>query len=78
MDDVVISTEGLVKRFKDVVALDHVSLRIQRGEVFGLLGPNGAMRCLMSLSFMPNFYLYFPLFLPLYLSFISDLSNYSD
>jgi len=42
MDDVIISTEGLVKRFKDVVALDHVTLRIRRGEVFGLLGPNGA------------------------------------
>lgn len=42
MDDVVISTEGLVKRFKNVVALDHVTLQIRRGEVFGLLGPNGA------------------------------------
>lgn len=42
MDDVVINTEGLVKRFKDVVALDHVTLQIRRGEVFGLLGPNGA------------------------------------
>jgi len=42
MDNVVISTEGLVKRFKDIVALDHVTLRIRRGEVFGLLGPNGA------------------------------------
>lgn len=42
MDDVVIRIEGLVKRFKDVVALDHVTLRIRRGEVFGLLGPNGA------------------------------------
>ena len=42
MNDVVISTEGLVKKFKDVVALDHVTLQIRRGEVFGLLGPNGA------------------------------------
>ncbi|MFX0069422.1 MAG: ABC transporter ATP-binding protein [Candidatus Hodarchaeota archaeon] len=42
MDDIVISTEGLVKRFKDVVALDGVTLQVRRGEVFGLLGPNGA------------------------------------
>lgn len=42
MDDIVISTEGLVKRFKDVLALDRVTLQVRRGEVFGLLGPNGA------------------------------------
>ncbi len=42
MDQFVINTEGLVKRFKDVVALDDLTLRIRKGEVFGLLGPNGA------------------------------------
>lgn len=32
----------LVKRFGDFVAVDHVSLTVARGEVFGFLGPNGA------------------------------------
>jgi ABC-2 type transport system ATP-binding protein len=33
---------GLVKRFRDVVAVDGVDLTIRAGECFGLLGPNGA------------------------------------
>jgi len=35
-------TDGLVKRFGDFVAVDHVSLEVTRGEIFGFLGPNGA------------------------------------
>lgn len=38
----VIETFGLTKRFKKLVAVDHVNLSIREGEVFGLLGPNGA------------------------------------
>ena len=34
--------EGLVKRFGDFVAVDHVSFHIARGEIMGFLGPNGA------------------------------------
>jgi ABC-2 type transport system ATP-binding protein len=34
--------DGLVKRFGDFVAVDHVSLSVARGEIFGFLGPNGA------------------------------------
>lgn len=34
--------EGLVKRFGDFVAVDHVTLTVRRGEIFGFLGPNGA------------------------------------
>ncbi|HLN16212.1 MAG TPA: ABC transporter ATP-binding protein [Acidimicrobiales bacterium] len=33
---------GLVKRFGDFVAVDHVDFEIERGESFGFLGPNGA------------------------------------
>ena len=34
--------ERLTKRYGDVVAVDGLSLTVQRGECFGLLGPNGA------------------------------------
>ena len=37
-----IEASGLTKRYGDKLAVDHLSLRIDRGEVFGLLGPNGA------------------------------------
>jgi ribosome-dependent ATPase len=36
-----IETEGLTRRFGDFVAVDHVSIRIGRGEIFGFLGSNG-------------------------------------
>ncbi len=34
--------EGLTKRFGDKLAVDHIDLRVRRGEFFGFLGPNGA------------------------------------
>ena len=34
--------ENLVKRYGDLLALDHLSLDIEEGEIFGLLGPNGS------------------------------------
>lgn len=37
-----IHTENLTKRFKEVLAVDNLSLDIPEGEVFGFLGPNGA------------------------------------
>jgi ABC-2 type transport system ATP-binding protein len=37
-----IETDGLTKRFGDVVAVDDLDLRVEDGEVFGFLGPNGA------------------------------------
>jgi len=40
--EVIISTEGLTKRYGDVVAVNNLNLEIRKGEVFGLLGPNGA------------------------------------
>jgi ABC-type multidrug transport system ATPase subunit len=38
----VIETSELTKQFGDVLAVDHLSLRVERGGVFGLLGPNGS------------------------------------
>ncbi len=37
-----VCTEGLTKCYKQVVALDSMSLEVVRGEVYGLLGPNGS------------------------------------
>jgi ABC-2 type transport system ATP-binding protein len=37
-----IVTEGLTKRYGRVVAVDSLALEVRRGEVFGLLGPNGS------------------------------------
>lgn len=54
MAETVVKIENLVKRYKDLIALDHFNLEIKEGEVFGLLGPNGsgkttAINCLLSL-----------------------------
>lgn len=50
----VVQIENLVKRYGDLIALDHLNLNIKEGEIFGLLGPNGsgkttAIHCLLSL-----------------------------
>ncbi len=37
-----IEVEGLVRRFKDVVAVDGIDLTVAPGEIYGFLGPNGA------------------------------------
>ena len=38
----VIETDGLTKRYGDVLAVDDLNLTVEDGEVFGFLGPNGA------------------------------------
>jgi ABC-2 type transport system ATP-binding protein len=38
----VIRTDGLTRRFGDIVAVDHLSLEVRAGEIFGFLGHNGA------------------------------------
>jgi ABC-type multidrug transport system ATPase subunit len=42
MNQVVISTTGLTRRFGDVVAVRDVSFDVRRATIFGLLGPNGS------------------------------------
>lgn len=49
-----IKVDNLVKRYQEVVALDHFSLQVEEGEILGLLGPNGsgkttAINCMLAL-----------------------------
>lgn len=37
-----VKARGLVKRYKEVLAVDHVELTVHSGDVYGFLGPNGA------------------------------------
>ena len=51
----IIQVDNLVKRFGSFTAVDHISFSVQRGEIFGFLGANGAgkttaMRILCGLS----------------------------
>ena len=50
----IVRVTGLVKRYGDLLALDHFDLSIKQGEIFGLLGPNGsgkttAINCMLQL-----------------------------
>ncbi len=50
----VIEVNNLVKRYKELLALDHFNLKVEEGEIFGFLGPNGSgksttMNCILSL-----------------------------
>jgi ABC-2 type transport system ATP-binding protein len=42
MNEMVIETKGLTKKYHDFIAVDNLDLSVKQGEVFGLLGPNGA------------------------------------
>lgn len=44
----------LVRLFGDRVAVDDVSFTVARGEVFGLLGPNGALQMTIAISSRVN------------------------
>lgn len=50
----IVELNNIVKRYKNLVALDHFSMNVREGEIYGLLGPNGsgkttAINCLLSL-----------------------------
>ena len=54
MSNTVVKVENLVKKYKELTAVDHLNLDINEGEVFGLLGPNGCgktttISCILSL-----------------------------
>ena len=42
MNDFVIQTSALTKRYGHILAVDQLSLEVPRGRIFGLLGPNGS------------------------------------
>ncbi|MFL5885997.1 MAG: ATP-binding cassette domain-containing protein [Thermoleophilaceae bacterium] len=42
MADPPVEVRGLVKRYDEITAVDHVDLRVEVGDVYGYLGPNGA------------------------------------
>jgi ABC-2 type transport system ATP-binding protein len=42
MSDLALETEDLTKRFGSRTAVDRLSLRVERGDIYGFLGPNGA------------------------------------
>lgn len=50
----IVKAENLVKRYKELIALDHFNMEVKEGEILGLLGPNGcgkttAINCILSL-----------------------------
>ena len=50
----IIEAHEVVKRYSELVALDHLSLQVNKGEIYGLLGPNGSGKttfiyCLLTL-----------------------------
>ena len=47
MTDAAIRTEGLVRQFGGITAVDEVDLEVHRGEIYGFLGPNGAGKSTM-------------------------------
>ena len=50
----IIKVDGLVKRYKELIAVDNFSMKVNEGEILGLLGPNGSgksttINCILSL-----------------------------
>lgn len=50
----IVKVNNLVKRYKELIALEHFNMEVEEGEILGLLGPNGcgkttAINCILSL-----------------------------
>lgn len=42
MKNTILNVDNITKKYKNFLALDHVSITIEQGEIFGLIGENGA------------------------------------
>lgn len=42
MEEIILQTKDLTKKYQNKVVVDNLNIQIKRGEIFGLLGPNGA------------------------------------
>lgn len=42
MQDIILSTKNLTKKYKNITALDQVNMQLKQGEIYGLVGKNGA------------------------------------
>ena len=42
MEQMVLRTEDLIKKYRNRTVVNHVSIDVKQGEIVGLLGPNGA------------------------------------
>ncbi|MCD7892813.1 MAG: ATP-binding cassette domain-containing protein [Erysipelotrichaceae bacterium] len=42
MNDIILKTTNLTKKYKDFIALNNVSVQINKGDIYGLIGRNGA------------------------------------
>ena len=42
MEEFVLRTFGLTKRFGNKIAVNNVSINIRKGDIYGFIGPNGA------------------------------------
>ena len=47
LDGLAVNAFGLTRQFGDLTAVDHIEMRISYGEIFGLLGANGAGKSTM-------------------------------
>src|SRR5258707_11053568 len=64
-DDLIIETRDLVKRYGKLTAVNHLSLQVPRGAIYGFVGPNGAgktstMRILTTLMLPTSRHAYVP------------------